>query len=205
LPYPVIGAMHRAQLWYIEAGLGANERAEHTVSAKQQGADATEGRWLVIPRTLCFIFNGEDVLLMKRGEHRRVFPGRYNGLGGHIERDEDPLACARREVLEETGLTVHDLRLRAVYNIDAGEQTGILLFVFTGISQQREPLVESDEGTLHWIPLASVLDYPLVEDLPLILPRVQAMSEHAAPLFVHVSYDAADQMVMRFADEQTAN
>lgn len=174
------------------------------MGAKQQGADATEGRWLVIPRTLCFILSGDDVLLMKRGEHRRVFPGRYNGVGGHIERDEDPLACARREVLEETGLAVPDLRLRAVYNIDAGEQTGILLFVFTGTSDQREPLVESDEGTLHWIPLASLLDYPLVEDLSLILPRVQAMPDHAPPLFVHVSYDADDQLVMRFADDETA-
>jgi 8-oxo-dGTP diphosphatase len=170
------------------------------LSAKQQGADAIEGRWLVIPRTLCFIFNGDDVLLMKRGEHKRVFPGRYNGVGGHIERDEDPLESARREVLEETGLNVHDLRLRAVYNIDAGEKTGIMLFVFTAYSGQRDNLIECDEGTLHWISLDTVLDYPLVEDLPLILPRVRAMTENAPPLFIHVSYDTADQLVMRFAE-----
>lgn len=174
------------------------------LSAKQQGADATDGRWLVLPRTLCFIFNGNDVLLMKRGEHRRVFPGQYNGVGGHIERDEDPLTSARREILEETGLHVRDLRLRAVYNIDAGEQSGILLFVFTAYSDQRDGLVECDEGTLHWLPLDGVLDYPLVEDLPMILPRVQALSPDAAPLFVHVSYDDADRMLMRFAAESDA-
>jgi 8-oxo-dGTP diphosphatase len=173
------------------------------LSAKQQGADATEGRWLVIPRTLCFIFNGDDVLLMKRGEHRRVFPGRYNGVGGHIERDEDPLHSARREILEETGLNVHDLRLRAVYNIDAGEPSGIMLFVFTGSSDQRDGLVETDEGTLHWIPLDGLSDYPLVDDLLMILPRVRAMSDASPPLFVHVSYDPADQLVMRFADTTT--
>ncbi|PJF37889.1 MAG: hypothetical protein CUN55_19790, partial [Phototrophicales bacterium] len=60
------------------------------MGANEQGANVTSGRWLTIPRTLCFIFNGDDVLLMKRSPHRRVFPNCYNGVGGHIERDEDP-------------------------------------------------------------------------------------------------------------------
>ncbi len=175
------------------------------MSAKQQGADATEGRWIVIPRTLCFIFNGDDVLLMKRGEHKRIFPGQYNGVGGHIERDEDPLASARREILEETGLNIHDLRLRAVYNIDAGEKTGIMLFVFTSSTEQRDNLVEGDEGTLHWVPLEKLSEYPLVEDILMILPRVRAMTGDMPPLFVHVSYDDADQLVMRFADADGVN
>ncbi len=37
------------------------------MSAKDQGADATAGRWLAIPRTLCFITHGNDILLLKRG------------------------------------------------------------------------------------------------------------------------------------------
>lgn len=169
------------------------------MGAKQQGADAASGRWLVIPRTLCFVLNGDDVLLMKRAPHRRVFPNQYNGVGGHIERDEDPYTSAKREILEETGLTTRDLRLRAVYNIDAGADTGIMLLVFTAISDERELTVESPEGTLHWIPLAKFTEYDLVEDLAIILPRVLAMQPHDPPLFVHVSYDAADQIVMRWA------
>lgn len=169
------------------------------MGANEQGADATTGRWLTIPRTLCFILNGDDVLLMKRGAHKRVFPNRYNGVGGHIERDEDPLTSARREIHEETGLTVHDLRLRAVYNIDTGGSSGIALFVFTGHSDQRE-VSANDEGTLHWIPRAEVGALDLVEDLPILLPRVLMMDENAAPLFVHVSYDDADTIQMRFAE-----
>jgi len=61
------------------------------MGAKDQGADATAGRWLVIPRTLCFVTHGDDVLLLKRAGHKRVYPGLYNGVGGHLERDEDPL------------------------------------------------------------------------------------------------------------------
>lgn len=170
------------------------------MGANEQGADATAGRWLTIPRTLCFVLNGDDVLLMKRAAHKRVFPNQYNGVGGHIERDEEPLTSARREILEETGLQVHDLCLRAVYNIDAGAATesGIMLFVFTAVSDSREVMANS-EGTLHWIPCGAIGAYDLVEDLPIILPRVLAMQPGDAPLFVHVSYDAGDQIIMRFA------
>ncbi|MBZ0303283.1 MAG: NUDIX domain-containing protein [Anaerolineae bacterium] len=170
------------------------------MGATEQGANATDGRWLTIPRTLCFVLNGDDILLMKRAAHKRVFPNQYNGVGGHIERDEDPYQGARREILEETGLDVHDLRLRAVYHVDAGAATGILLFVFTGTSVQRKFASLTDEGTLHWIARKDLCQLDLVEDLPIILPRILDMADHDAPLFVHVSYDADDQLVMRFAE-----
>jgi 8-oxo-dGTP diphosphatase len=170
------------------------------MGANQQGADATQNRWLTIPRTLCFVLNGSDVLLMRRAPHKRVFPNQYNGVGGHIERDEDPLTSAKREILEETGLTVTNLKLRAVYNIDAKASTGIVLFVFTAESDGRE-ITANDEGTLHWIPQQDVAQYDLVEDLPIILPRVLHMSQTDAPLFIHVSYDKEDRIQMRFADE----
>ncbi|NJL54633.1 NUDIX domain-containing protein [bacterium] len=137
------------------------------LGAQQQGANATTGRWLVIPRTLCFILNGDDVLLMKRSPHRRVFPNQYNGVGGHIERDEDPFSGAIREIREETGLSVHDVRLRAVYNIDARQATGILLFVFTAHSDSRTTIADEREGTLHWVPRGEVMKLDLVEDIPI--------------------------------------
>lgn len=168
------------------------------MGAEQQGANATHGRWLVIPRTLCFVLNGDAILLMKRGPHKRVFPNQYNGLGGHIERDEDPLSGARREILEESGLQVRDLRLRSVHNIDAGQDTGIVLYVYTAMSDSREITVESDEGTLEWVPIAQLDQYDLVEDLPFLLPRLLAMPYSAPPYSVHVSYDADDQIQMRF-------
>jgi len=168
------------------------------MGANEQGANATEKRWLTIPRTLCFVLNGDDILLMKRARHKRIFPNRYNGVGGHIERGEDPLTSARREIKEETGLDLRGLRLRAVYNIDAGETTGIVLFVFTATSESRE-VVANSEGTLHWVARDDLHTLDLVEDLPLILPRILAMQPNDTPLFVHVSYDANDQIQMRFA------
>ncbi|MFW5708773.1 MAG: NUDIX hydrolase [Chloroflexota bacterium] len=162
------------------------------MGAKEQGADATTNRWLTIPRALCFVCHGDDVLLMKRASHRRIFPNRYNGVGGHIERDEDPLTAIVREVKEETGLDVTDIKLCGVHNIDAGAETGIIMFVFRAQARSRDFVDPGEEGTLHWIAQDSVLTLDLVEDLPLILPHVLGMQDDDAPYFAHVGYDETD-------------
>ncbi len=170
------------------------------MGAQDQGADATAGRWLTIPRTLCFVTHGSDVLLLKRAPHKRVFPNRYNGVGGHIERDEDALTAAVREIQEETGLDVRNVCLCGCSHIDAGEQTGILLLIFRAEAVSRD-FTDSSEGTLEWVAQDRVLELDLVEDLPVILPRVLAMPPGAPPFFVHVSYDEADRIRLIFAAE----
>ncbi len=167
------------------------------MGAAQQGIDPA--RWTVITRTLCFILNGDDVLLMQRGLHKKAFPGRYNGIGGHVERDEDIYSSALREINEETGLTVHNLIVRGTMHIDAGQPTGILLFVFTATSDTRT-VTDCVEGTLHWIALDRIHELPLVDDLPLLIERLFGAQRGKEPFFAHVRYDALDERVTRFAD-----
>ena len=168
------------------------------MGAKQQGADATAGRWLAIPRTLCFITHGDDVLLLKRGLHKRVYPGQYNGVGGHIERDEDPYNGAIREMHEETGLVLQAVRLRGVIHVDAGHTNGIIVFVFSAEAESRN-FIDCDEGQLEWVARDRLAELPLVEDLPILLPRLLDGPQDAPPFFAHTSYDANDNLVMRFA------
>ena len=170
------------------------------MGAQGQGADATGGRWLTMPRTLVFVKNGDDVLMMKRAAHKAVFPNKYNGLGGHVERGEDPASGALREVREESGLRAHSLRLRSIHNIDAGGQSGITLFVYTAISDSRDLAGDGREGELQWTPRARLMHLDLVEDLPQILPRILDMADEEPPLSVHVSYDDDDKLVLSFHD-----
>jgi len=168
------------------------------MGAQAQGADATTGRWVMIPRTLVLVFEGDDVLLMKRGAHRRIFPNKYNGLGGHVERDEHPGETAVREVMEESGIGIRDVRLCGIHHIDAGAaDSGIVMYVFTAQANSRDITVTTDEGTLEWIPVEAVAGLDVVEDLPIVLPRILAMAADAPPYLVHVSYDSDDRIVIR--------
>ena len=164
-----------------------------------QGVHGSEERYRVIPRALVFVFSGGDVLLLKRAPTKRVYPNRHNGIGGHIEADEDVYAAARRETLEETGLEVHDLRLRGVINVDAGQGTGIMLFVFTAWSEQRET-IPCPEGTLAWVPLDRIGEYDLVDDLPVLLERITRADEGDPPFFARYWYDEADALQIAFAE-----
>jgi 8-oxo-dGTP diphosphatase len=167
---------------------------------EDQGVAASRHRYHVVPRTLCFVRHGDDVLLLKGAPHKRIWAGRYNGLGGHVEAGEDVLGATLREVREEAGLDVHDVRLAAVVHADGGDaQLGVLFFVFTARADVKD-VIASPEGTLEWVSLSALPVATMAPDLPVILPRVMALAADAPPLFLAYSYDEQDQLVIRFAE-----
>jgi 8-oxo-dGTP diphosphatase len=140
-------------------------------------------RYTLYPRTLTFLLNGDEILLMQRSPEARLFPGMYNGVGGHVERGEDMLSAARREVREETGLDVPDLTLRGLLHVDEGaDRPGVLVFIFVGHVQQRE-VRPSAEGTLHWVPFARIGELTLLPDLPPLLAYVLGHAGDGGPIF----------------------
>jgi 8-oxo-dGTP diphosphatase len=128
-------------------------------------------RYTVVPRSLIFIFKGDSVLLLKGASDKKIWAGKYNGVGGHLERGEDILQCAKRELLEETGLAQISLHLCASVMIDTGGQPGVTLFVFKGEVDQVD-IRPSDEGSLEWVRITDIDSLPLVADLYQLLPRV---------------------------------
>ncbi|MFC7680786.1 NUDIX domain-containing protein [Paenibacillus sp. GCM10028914] len=53
-----------------------------------------------------FLYYNDKILMMKRSANRKLAPGLWTGIGGHIEPDEmnnPELACIR-EIYEETGI-----------------------------------------------------------------------------------------------------
>ncbi len=166
----------------------------------EQGVDVSlkRNRYTAIPRTLCFIMRRRDEVLLLRGAlTKRIWADQYNGIGGHLERDEDILASVEREVHEETGLTIRDARLRGVINVDAGEPVGILVFVFSAEYVSGE-LTPSEEGTLEWVRRDQLDGLPLVPDLHAIVPRILDSAPTAPPFFARTHYDEGDRLVIEF-------
>jgi 8-oxo-dGTP diphosphatase len=158
---------------------------------------STKDRYCLIPRTLIFLTRNERVLLIKGASDKRLWAGLYNGVGGHIEEGEDVLSAARRELAEETGLRDADLWLCGTITIDTGTSPGIAIFVLRGECSQGEPM-PSTEGELEWIPFEEINRLHLVEDLPLLLPKILGMRRGDPPFAAHYAYDEDDQLVISF-------
>jgi 8-oxo-dGTP diphosphatase len=169
------------------------------MTKSDQGVEKSANRYQAVPRTLSFITCGDEVLLLRGAPTKRIWPNKYNGVGGHVEADEDIYTSAVREMREETGLDVADVRLRGILNIDAGQETGIIVFVFTARALGRDAR-PSPEGTLEWVKQDQLKTLDLVEDLPELLPRVLAMRPDDAPFFARYHYDEHDRLVIAFAD-----
>ena len=128
-------------------------------------------RTVAAPVTLCFV-QARGRLLLLRVAAGKPFGGLLNGLGGHVHPGEDIRQAARREVLEESGLTVPELLLQAVLHEVGLVQSDRLVFVFTARLDEPYPPTQSPEGEVGWFALDSPPWQELGPDLREILPAV---------------------------------
>ena len=97
--------------------------------------------------------------------HRNARPddqafGKYNGLGGKMERDEDVAACMTREIREEAGIEVKSMQLRGTISWPGFGKNGEdwLGFIFLITAFEGEAHASNHEGTLEWVSVRRLLD-----------------------------------------------
>lgn len=118
--------------------------------------------------TLAYVLSPDrsEVLLLHRDKRPDdIHYGKYLPLGGRIERDEDVVTGARREVMEESGLAAEELSLRGTvswpgFGKDGQDWFG---FVFRVDRYSGEHHGGNGEGTLEWVALDRLAEVPMWE------------------------------------------
>ena len=127
--------------------------------------------------TLCYIERNGCYLMLNRDKKAvDENKGKWIGVGGHLEENESPEECALREIREETGLAVKDLRLRGVITFILPDWGNELTFLYTARTDTAE-VTPCSEGTLAWIPVDQIADLPLWEGDRVFLPLLQSCQE----------------------------
>ena len=127
--------------------------------------------------TLCYVERNGCWLMMHRTKKSQdENAGKWIGLGGHLEACESPAECVRREIMEEAGIRVSDLRLRGIITFILPDWGDELTFLYTARTD-TESLPECAEGELKWVPAGDVLSLPLWEGDRVFLPLLRTRED----------------------------
>lgn len=90
--------------------------------------------------------------------------------GGHLEDGESVVDCAEREVREETGLTVENLKSCGIIHwLNNKTFDRYLVFLFK-TADYHGILSDCDEGRNFWVSLEELKTHPSTNDTPKYLP-----------------------------------
>jgi len=117
----------------------------------------------------------KEVLLVRRcARSHDHHLGKYNGLGGKLEVDEDVQSCMMREIWEEAGVRCAEMQLRGTVNWPGFGPNGEswLGFIFLITRFVGTPKTVNEEGELGWYPISGLGDLPMWEGDRYFLPFV---------------------------------
>ena len=114
--------------------------------------------------TLCYIEKDDAYLMIHRVKKKNdENKDKWIGIGGKLEAGESPFDCARREVLEETGLTLENIRYRGIITFVSNIYGTEYMHLFSSDSFVGEIKKDCDEGNLEWIKKQDLYSLPMWE------------------------------------------
>ncbi len=100
----------------------------------------------------CFVKKDGKYLMLHRDSSKKIMPDVWMAPGGKLEPGEGLYECARREIKEETGLDIKNLRLKAVGNALLMDSNQYLYFYFIFADYSGGELLKNPiDGELRWL------------------------------------------------------
>jgi 8-oxo-dGTP diphosphatase len=130
-----------------------------------------------------FITFENDVLMLLR--NKAPNKGKWNGVGGHIEKGESPYQSMVREIKEETGLLLPTVNFGGILTWEGYELKPGGLYIFTAQASGRK-VTGNGEGALAWKSQKFAFsDNAVVDNIHIFLPPMIAK---AKPCHYHFIY-----------------
>ena len=124
----------------------------------------TDDRVMFVVNTQCVVLRGEHILMIVRGAGVEHAPGVLAFPGGKVEVEDGPTdvleSAVRREVLEETGITVSaDLEYVRSVAFSMNDGTPVVDVLFLGEYEEGEPeITDPDEvAEIRWMTMDEIL------------------------------------------------
>ena len=145
----------------------------------------------MIETTLCYLEQNDCYLMLHRiKKEKDANKDKWIGIGGKFLEGESPEACARREISEETGLSVGALEYRGIVDFHSSDWPDERMHLFWSDSFSGS-LKECDEGALEWVPKVKMDALPQWEGDKIFLKLL----EERVPFFrLELIYEG-DQLV----------
>lgn len=126
---------------------------------------------------------GDQILIMKRAMGN--MSGAWYFPGGSLEEGESPEEAVRREIREETGLEVEDLRLFRAWHYRQAAATPAVGLTFTcQVPPGAEPQINEEHSAARWVTPEYYLQRYFTDDVlgalegnPIALELVRAVRE----------------------------
>ncbi len=142
-----------------------------------------------VSTTNMLVIDNGKLLVLKRGENEKDFPGWYMLPGGKQESNETPLQAGIRETYEETGIKVGDPKLRVVATHNHNYRGKVYIVYIFSTTEFSGELVQSDEGESMWVKLESLMDDPkLYPDLKRHIKLIASSPENEV-LYTYHKFD----------------
>lgn len=136
---------------------------------------------------ICMIYDDKGNVLMQN-RRKKNWPG-VTFPGGHVEKEESLVLSVIREIKEETGLDIKDVKLCGVKEWFEDGVRSMVFFYKT--NQFSGELQSSEEGEVFWVPLDKLSQYKLANDFDKNLEMFY--SEEISELF----YEPGEEHVLK--------
>lgn len=131
------------------------------------GIEIIKSKPIIKAASAC-VWQGDRLLLIQRGND--LGKGFWSLPGGRLEPDETLLACAYRELLEETGTTANLTHHVGNFPVDTAHAV-YEIACFTGRFNGGELQAGSDAADAAWVALGDLTNYRLTPQILLAVAK----------------------------------